>query len=61
MVFVYYGEKKFEPTKYWIEELIIRRTFWFNKKEYYICSEFMKWGPFKKEEAEQHIQSLQNV
>lgn len=53
-------EKNFTPAIYWIEEVTIRRIFWFNKKEYFIHSEFMKWGPFKKEEAEQYLQALQH-
>ncbi len=43
---ILYGEIKYEPPKYWVEEEIIKRRFWFNKIQYWAHSEFMKLGPY---------------
>lgn len=55
------GIKVIEPVSYWLEQKIIKRRFWFDKKEYYVVSEFCKLGPMSLKEAQYQIAIARNV
>ena len=48
---ILYGEKKLEPLKFWIETKIIEKSwllFWtYPVEEYWVCSDFINFGPFE--------------
>lgn len=37
-----------KPVQYWVETRVVIKWFFFTRIEYYICSEFMRLGPFEK-------------
>lgn len=39
------GSLKLEPVRYWIDEEIVPRRWRSDKKQYWVCSEFMRIGP----------------
>jgi len=55
------GTKQIKPLTYWLEEKIIKRKFWFDKKEYYVVCEFCRMGPFTLEEAQYQIGIARSV
>lgn len=50
-----------EPIPYWLEEKIIKRWYWFDKKEYYVVCEFCRLGPMSLKDAQYHIAIAKNV
>lgn len=58
---VLYGHKvtKFKPPV--LREKIIKRRFWFSKKEYYIDWEYCTLGPMTLEEAKYNLHIAKNV
>lgn len=55
------GIKYIEPVHYWLEEKIVKRWFWFDKKEYYVVCEFCSLGPMSLKEAQYQIAIATNV
>lgn len=45
------GEMRLKPVEYRLTKTIKHRWYWFDKVEYYIETDFMKLGPYTKDEA----------
>ena len=43
----------------WIEAVLVPRRFWFGcRTDFYVCTDFMRWGPFSREQAVDEADTL---
>lgn len=54
------GHMKLDPVRYWISEQVHHRKWWFDRTDYFVEGDFMKFGPLESRDAAQKIMSLLN-
>lgn len=56
---LHYGELPPLKMDVWIEAKVVKRRWWFgNRTDFYVCTDYMRWGPLSRAEATEQATTL---